>query len=111
MNNKVVSYHPKEYGEYQLGFCKVDIDGKAGLVLKVVKSKAGHIYCNFNSIKIEERWEPIFSFSDSDYQRNFLNDCRDQVIILMAGQDNQRDQQSTGFENKYEQYKDQGIPF
>jgi len=83
MANTVVSYHADPYGEYKLGFCKVNAGDKVTLILSVFRSKAGNICCGFNNIKIDGSWDPSFGFVDKDYERKFLNECREQVIKLM----------------------------
>ena len=84
MNHKVIEYYAQPYGEYQLGFCKVDMSGKCRLILKVVKNKAGHVYCTAASAKIGEEWQPSFYFVDKDYDRQFFAECLEQLKPLMV---------------------------
>ncbi len=83
MNHKVIKYYPQPYGEYQLGYCKVDMSGKCRLILKVVKNKAGHVYCTSTSCKIGEEWQSSFYFVDRDCDREFLDECQEQLKPLM----------------------------
>ena len=83
MANKVLSYRAEPYGEYQLGFCNVDVAGKCRIVLKVFKSKTGNICCGFTSVKIEGNWVSSFGFINKEKERGFLNECREQVIKIM----------------------------
>lgn len=78
-NIKIVSWHKQPFGDYQLGFCTVDMGGKCGFTLKVLKSKAGNIYCAFCSVRVGEEWLPAFTFPDKDYERNFLNACLEKL--------------------------------
>lgn len=82
-NVKVLSYHPQPWGDYQLGFARVEMGGKCAFVVKVIKSKAGETYCAFQSVKIGEDWLPSFAFLDKDVERNFLNDCMAQLPAMM----------------------------
>lgn len=84
MANKVLNYHAQPYGEYQLGFCVVDMGGKCNIILKVLKSKQGNIYCTFNSVRIDDSWLCDFSFKDKDYERAFLTECLEQVKPMMS---------------------------
>lgn len=81
---KVTKYFEQPYGEYQLGFCTVEMGGKCGFVLKVVKAKSGTVFCAFTSTKLGESWHPIFKFIDSEYEKRFLEECRTQLMPLMA---------------------------
>jgi len=86
MANKVISYHPQPHGDYQLGFCTVDMGGKYRFIIKVLKSKLGNVYCAFNSVKIGETWMSDFSFGDKDGERIFLNSCLEQLKPMMGPQ-------------------------
>jgi hypothetical protein len=82
MDPKVLSYHASPYGDYQQGFCLVELENKCRWVLKVVKSKAGHIYCAHLSAKLGEEWLS-FAFADKEADKDFLNKCNDQVKAFM----------------------------
>jgi hypothetical protein len=82
MDPKVLSYHPSPYGDYQQGFCLVELENKCRWVLKVVKSKAGHTYCAHLTAKLGEEWLG-FAFADKDADRKFLARCSDQVKSLV----------------------------
>jgi len=83
MENRILNYCPQPYGEYQLGFCTVDMSGKCIVILKVLKSKTGNPYCAFNSVKIGDSWLPDFAFSNKDFQRSFLDDCLEKIKPMM----------------------------
>ncbi len=80
---KVLNYYPQPYGDHQLGFCTVDMEGKGSVILKVVKSKKGHVYCTFTSVKIGGDWMASFSLQDRGYERKILNKCLEQLKPMM----------------------------
>lgn len=89
MANKVISYNPQPYGDYQLGFCTVDIGGKCEMILKVLRSRQGNVYCAFNSVGYNGAWFACFTYKDKDQERDFLSGCLEQVKKLMAVQEDQ----------------------
>ena len=91
MANNVLNYYPDPYGEFKLGFCKVNVGEKFEIILSVFKSKTGNICCGFVNQKIEDVWTPSFSFLDKNQERIFLNDCREQVVKLMGLQDSNKE--------------------
>lgn len=90
--NKVLSWHPQPYGDYQLGYCRVDMGGKATMILKVCKSKTGSTFCTAPSVKIDDQWQASFAFSDQDKQKEFMSDCLQQLAALMQPEPQQEEE-------------------
>lgn len=110
MTNKVISYHPQPYGDYQLGFCEVDMSGRCQMVLKVLRSRQGNIYCAFASVGFNNSWFPCFSYKDKGQEKDFLNGCLEQVKAIMAEQE-KSEQQAHAQEAPTEQHSKDGMPF
>lgn len=108
IDSRVIGWHEMPYGEYQLGYCAVEMGGKAAFYLKVCKSKAGHLYCAFPTFKIKDRWEPYFSFMNKDFEKKFLNQCMEQLRPLIQPPVNDHD---SGYPNMDEPEQSQGVPF
>lgn len=84
MEIKVLDYSPEPWKDFQLGVCTVDVGGKVQLLLKVFRNKKGHMFCGFNTLKTRGEWECSFSFIDKEYEKKFLNECREQLKPLLA---------------------------
>ena len=84
MTIKVLKYYPQPYGDYQLGFCRVDLDGGYRCFLKVARSKNDNIFCSFVAVKIDEQWMSSFYPVDRDDETDLLEECRKQVKVLMG---------------------------
>jgi len=87
---KVISWHDQPYGDYQLGFCTVEMASKCRFILKVVKSKSGNIYCSFTSVKLGDYWQASFSFTDKETEKRFFSTCLEQLKPMMEPKEEQQ---------------------
>ena len=119
MLNKVIKFINQPYGEHQIGFCVVDMSGKCTVVLKVIKSKAGNMYCAFNSVRLGDEWTPDFGFTDKEHERNFLGECYEQLKLMMNVQSQPSQPTPTQYQQAPQQQEQQaqqmeplkGLPF
>ena len=81
---KILSYVAQPYGDYQLGFCSVDVAEKFLLTLKVMKNKDGHPYCAFISTKISDAWVPCMIFSSEEQHKKFFSECNSQIKPFLS---------------------------
>jgi hypothetical protein len=105
---KILSYVPQPYGDYQLGFCRVDVAEKFLLTLKVMKNKDGHPYCAFMSAKIGNAWVPCMIFSSEEQHKRFFSECNSQIKPLIAPP---KQEFNSSYPSMDEPEETQGVPF
>ena len=110
MDPKVINYHAQPYGECQLGFGIISVEGKCNFLVKVLKSKAGNIYCAFNSMRVADEWIPSFSFADKEYERNFLAKCLDQIKPMLEPQE-EKEPEPVALKPQSQYVPDPDLPF
>ena len=92
-NLKSLIYHNQPYGQYQLGLCTVETSEGYVHILKVLKSKAGHIFCTFVSIKVGENWLSCFSNLDKEAERKLLKECSEKAKTLIESPNQEQQQE------------------
>jgi hypothetical protein len=83
MEVKVLEYMHEEH-KSQIGIANVEIDNKLLILVRVLKSKQGNVYCRFDSTRIGEEWKPSFALRDKSLEGQILYQCRQQVKDFLA---------------------------
>jgi hypothetical protein len=81
---KITEFISQPYGDHQLGFCRVEMGKNAKFLLKVCKSKAGHAYCSFITVKIQDKWVSTFEFTDEEFAKRFFSECNSQIKPFLS---------------------------
>tara|TARA_R110000868_G_scaffold182762_3_gene423822 strand:+ start:2078 stop:2407 length:330 start_codon:yes stop_codon:yes gene_type:complete len=105
---KILSYTAQPYGEHQLGFAIVEMGKNAKFILKVCKSKAGHPFCTFQTIKLKDQWVPLMEFTDPEFTKKFFAECNLQIKPLIPSP---KQEFNSDYPNMDEPEQTQGAPF
>jgi hypothetical protein len=105
---RVTEFISQPYGDHQLGFCRVEMGKNAKFLLKVCKSKAGHAYCSFITVKIQDQWVSSFEFTDEEFAKRFFSECNSQIKPLIAPP---KQEFNSGYPSMDEPEETQGVPF
>ncbi len=105
---KILSYVAQPYGDYQLGFCRVDIAGRSQMTLKVMKNKEGNPYCAFMSAKVADAWVPCMTFANEEQHKKFFAACNLQLKPFLIPPPQKEPEQNNFMPDQEE---DQLLPF
>lgn len=70
----ILNFIDAPYGDSQLGLVECVVNNKIKLTCKLCKSKAGHKFIGWSSLKVDGQWKSAFSLSDSDSDRKLRDD-------------------------------------
>jgi len=89
MNVEIVT-HAKEsrsasqYPSPVRGSVQVLLEGKIKIWLRVLESKAGHIYVKFTDVKIHDGWMPVMEYVGRDLAKEIGTQLKDELVRIFS---------------------------
>ena len=68
----------------QIGYARTVVDGKIELLIKILKSKSGGVFCVMPTIYLNGQFDDAFSFLDKDKEKSFLMKVKEEINNFKA---------------------------